>query len=135
MKILTDQIRAAITFENAFDDPPGFVETCWLRLVKPGMWRSASPFVFGIRILVKRQKPVERIHVFWVLAESLRFDDTPVWLENGKAQYAEPPFLPQPGDVFAYRFDDNETLFDVLSVSRENEGVFRIEAEPNNFLL
>ena len=135
MKILTDQIRATITFENAFDEPPGFVETCWLRLMKSGVWRSASPFVSGIRILVKCQKPAERIHVFWVLAESLRFDGTPVWLENGKAKYAEPPFLPQPGDIFAYRFDCNETLFDVSSVSHENESVLRIEAEPNNFLL
>lgn len=132
MKNLVKQITAAITFDNSFDDKPGFVESRWFRRSGIEKMRTASPFVFGVQIRVKSQARSVCSHAFWVLTGSMHFDSTQVRLVDGKAVYSEPPFQPSPGDTFAYDFDGNEALFEVVSVSPENEGILRIEAEPFN---
>ena len=133
MKNLFERIRSAITFDNVYDDSPDFVETRWFRWTTNGVFRPATPFVFGIRVLVNNLTQTERIHTFWATSESFQFDDTPVRLVDGRAQYAEPPFLPKPSDMFAFSFGGGETLFEVTSLTSEAgcKGILRIEAEPS----
>jgi len=135
MQSLSQRIRESITFDNSYDDTPGFVETCWFRWITAGIWRSASPLIFGKQVVVKNIGKTEHIHVFWAVRETFQFDDTSCRLVDGKAKYAETPFLPQPGDRFAYGFDGIETLFEVSSVSHESESLFQIEAGLVSFPL
>ena len=125
MENLIKQITHAITFDNSYDDKPGFVESRWFRWSGIGEIRTASPHVFGIQVLVKTTGKTKRVCVFWAVADTLRFDNLSFKTES--------PFPPRPGDTFTYGFDGEETLFEVVSVSPENEGILRIEAESFNF--
>ena len=52
MKRFIENIQAAITFDDTCDMSM-FVKTRWFQMTTPVTWRSASPFVFGIRVFVK----------------------------------------------------------------------------------
>jgi len=127
MNTLLTMITAALTLDNSYDDTPGFVVTRWFRWSGIGKMQTASPLMFGTQVLVKTARKSQRICVFWVVTNSLRFDNPSFQTES--------QFLPRSGDTFTYCFKGNETLFEVKSVSPENGGVLRIEAEPTRFFI